>query len=67
MAAAALCGRWSSAARLIVAYRIMWLPTTLFVGADGIIADKYVDGFVGPEGEKALRFRLDRLLKPDEP
>ena len=57
----------SSDERLIVAYKIMGLPTTVFVGAEGIVADQYAGGFVGLEGEEALRLRLDRLLKPDAP
>lgn len=48
--------------RLIDAYGIPGLPTTVFIGADGIVAGKVVGGFVGPEGEKLLIARLDRLL-----
>jgi cytochrome c biogenesis protein CcmG/thiol:disulfide interchange protein DsbE len=57
----------SSDARVIVAYEVMGLPTTVFIGADGIVMDKYTGGFVGPEGEKALRLRVDHLLKPAAP
>lgn len=48
--------------RLIDAYAVPGLPTTVFIGADGIVAGKVVGGFVGPEGEKLLIARLDRLL-----
>ncbi|HET9002345.1 MAG TPA: TlpA disulfide reductase family protein [bacterium] len=48
--------------RLIDAYAIPGLPTTVFIGADGIVVGKVVGGFVGPEGEKLLIARLDRLL-----
>jgi thiol-disulfide isomerase/thioredoxin len=48
--------------RVIDAYAIPGLPTTVFIGADGIVAGKVVGGFVGPQGEKLLIARLDRLL-----
>lgn len=48
--------------RLIDAYAVPGLPTTVFIGADGIVVGKVVGGFVGPEGEKLLIARLDRLL-----
>ena len=48
--------------RVIDAYSIPGLPTTVFIGADGIVVGKVVGGFVGPEGEKLLISRLDRLL-----
>ena len=48
--------------RVIDAYAVPGLPTTVFIGADGIVAGKVVGGFVGPEGEKLLIARLDRLL-----
>ena len=48
--------------RVIDAYAIPGLPTTVFIGADGVVAGKVVGGFVGPEGEKLLIARLDRLL-----
>lgn len=57
----------SSDERMIVAYKIVGLPTTVFVGADGVIMEKYAGGFVGPESEQLLRLRLDRLLKPGAP
>lgn len=57
----------SSDERVVIAYAVMGLPTTVFIGADGVVADKYVGGFVGPEGEKALRLRLERLLGPGAP
>lgn len=48
--------------RIIDAYSIPGLPTTVFIGADGIVVGKVVGGFVGPEGEKLLISWLDRLL-----
>ncbi len=48
--------------RLIDAYAVPGLPTTVFIGADGIVKGKVAGGFVGPEGEKLLIARLDRLL-----
>jgi cytochrome c biogenesis protein CcmG, thiol:disulfide interchange protein DsbE len=48
--------------RVIDAYAIPGLPTTVFIGADGVVTGKVVGGFVGPEGEKLLISRLDRLL-----
>jgi len=48
--------------RLIDAYAVPGLPTTIFIGADGVVTGKVVGGFVGPEGEKLLIARLDRLL-----
>ena len=48
--------------RVIDAYAVPGLPTTVFIGADGIVVGKVVGGFVGPEGEKLLIARLDRLL-----
>ena len=48
--------------RVIDAYSVPGLPTTVFIGADGIVTGKVVGGFVGPEGEKLLIARLDRLL-----
>lgn len=58
---------WSSDEKMIVAYKIVGLPTTVFVGTDGIIMERYAGGFVGPEGEKTLRLRLDRLLRRGVP
>ncbi len=48
--------------RVIDAYSVPGLPTPVFIGADGIVTGKVVGGFVGPEGEKLLISRLDRLL-----
>ncbi len=48
--------------RVIDAYAILGIPTTVFIGADGIVMDKFTGGFVGPSGEQALVARLDRLL-----
>jgi cytochrome c biogenesis protein CcmG, thiol:disulfide interchange protein DsbE len=48
--------------RVIDAYSIPGLPTTVFIGADGVVTGKVVGGFVGPEGEKLLIARIDRLL-----
>jgi cytochrome c biogenesis protein CcmG/thiol:disulfide interchange protein DsbE len=48
--------------RVMRAYAVQGLPTTVFIGADGVVTDKYTGGFIGPDGEKGLRMRLDRLL-----
>src|SRR5262249_53420578 len=53
--------------RVIDAYAVPGLPTTVFIGADGIVTGKVVGGFVGPEGEKLLVSRLDRLLADTHP
>jgi len=45
-------------------YAIQGLPTTVFIGANGVVAEKYTGAFLGPDGEKELRTRLDRLLRP---
>jgi cytochrome c biogenesis protein CcmG, thiol:disulfide interchange protein DsbE len=52
---------------LIDAYAVPGLPTTVFIGADGIVMGKVVGGFVGPQGEKLLTARLDRLLAGGRP
>lgn len=44
-------------------YRIIGLPTTVFVGPDGVVRDAEVGGFVGPDAERAVTTRLDRLLQ----
>lgn len=49
---------------LMDAYAIPGLPTTVFIGADGIVKGKVVGGFVGPEGGLQLVERLNLLL-PD--
>jgi len=54
----------SSNDKLMTAYGILGLPTTIFVGADGTIRGREVGGFIGPDGEKALTAHLDRLLRP---
>ncbi len=48
---------------VMVAYAIQGIPSTVFIGADGIVAGKFTGAFLGPEGEKAIVMRLDRLLK----
>ena len=48
--------------RIIDAYAVPGLPTTVFIRADGVVVGKVVGGFVGPEGEQLLIARLDRLL-----
>jgi len=52
---------------IIEAYFVPGIPTTVFVGADGIVMDKFTGGFVGPAGEKALVARLERLLSAAHP
>jgi cytochrome c biogenesis protein CcmG, thiol:disulfide interchange protein DsbE len=44
-------------------YAVIGLPTTVLIGPDGIVVDKEVGGFIGPEGERVLRSRLERLIK----
>ena len=53
--------------RLIDAYAIPGIPTTVFIGASGMVVDKFTGGFVGPSGEKALVTRLERLLGAPQP
>jgi len=52
---------------LIDAYAIPGIPTTVFIGSNGIVMDKFTGGFVGPGGEKALVMRLERLLGAPQP
>lgn len=47
---------------VIEAYFVPGIPATVFIGADGVVRDKFTGAFVGPDGEKALVVRLDRLL-----
>jgi thiol-disulfide isomerase/thioredoxin len=47
---------------LVDAYAVPGLPTTIFIGADGVVAAKVVGGFTGPDGERALIRRLDILV-----
>jgi len=49
--------------RLLRAYAIVGLPTTVFVGPDGIVRGTEVGGFIGPDGERSLVAALDRLLQ----
>ena len=49
------------------AYQVQGIPTTVFIGAAGVVRDKFAGGFVGPAGEQALVSRLDRLLGSDKP
>jgi hypothetical protein len=44
------------------AYAVPGLPTTVFIGADGIVVAKVVGGFTGSTGERALTKRLEMLL-----
>lgn len=50
--------------KLMASYAIPGLPTTVFIGPDGVIRDREVGGFIGPDGEKALTAQLDKLLHP---
>ncbi|HLW58875.1 MAG TPA: TlpA disulfide reductase family protein [bacterium] len=49
--------------QLMDAYSIPGLPTTVFIAPNGIVQGKVVGGFVGPDGQRALAGRLDRLLE----
>lgn len=48
--------------KVMIAYRLVGLPTTVFIGPDGVIRGSEVGGFIGPDGEKALTRMLDSLL-----
>ncbi len=48
---------------VMTSYAILGLPTTVFIDADGVIRDRQVGGFIGPDGEKALAEKLERLLR----
>ena len=52
---------------LIDAYAIPGIPTTVFIGPNGMVVDKFTGGFAGPSGEKALVTRLERLLGAPQP
>jgi cytochrome c biogenesis protein CcmG/thiol:disulfide interchange protein DsbE len=52
---------------LIDAYAIPGIPTTVFIGANGVVVDKFTGGFMGPSGEKALVTRLERVLGAPQP
>ncbi|TMI80302.1 MAG: TlpA family protein disulfide reductase, partial [Bacillati bacterium ANGP1] len=41
------------------AYSVVGVPTTVFIGADGVVVDAYAGGFVGSGGAQALKTRLD--------
>ena len=58
---------WAPDEKVMTAYAVIGIPTTVFIGADGVVIDRYAGGFVGPEGEKALSARLERLLAPVKP
>lgn len=49
-------------AQVVRAYRLMGVPTTVFLGADGTVADRVTGALLGPDGERDLTARLDRLL-----
>ena len=48
--------------KMMTAYHLVGLPTTVFIGPDGVIRGSEVGGFIGPEGEKALTRMLDSML-----
>lgn len=48
---------------LLRAYRVVGLPTTVFVTPSGIIREVHAGPFVGPEGARRLEAYLLRLLK----
>ena len=47
---------------IMTAYGLVGLPTTVFIGPDGVIRGSEVGGFIGPDGEKALTRMLDSVL-----
>jgi cytochrome c biogenesis protein CcmG, thiol:disulfide interchange protein DsbE len=51
--------------RVVAAYGLLGLPTTVIIGPDGVIRDRELGGFIGPEGEKRLVKSLDSLLQSD--
>jgi cytochrome c biogenesis protein CcmG, thiol:disulfide interchange protein DsbE len=51
--------------RIVAAYRLLGLPTTIIIGADGVIRHRELGGFIGPEGEKRLVRGLESLLRSD--
>jgi cytochrome c biogenesis protein CcmG/thiol:disulfide interchange protein DsbE len=53
--------------RLVDAYGLPGLPTTVFIDARGRIVARTVGGFVGAEGERLLVERLERLLHGPAP
>jgi cytochrome c biogenesis protein CcmG, thiol:disulfide interchange protein DsbE len=53
--------------RMVRVYGVVGLPTTVFIRADGVVADEEVGGFSGSGGEEELRSRLDQLLAPTSP
>lgn len=53
--------------KVMDAYSVIGVPTTVFIGADGVVVDAYAGGFVGSGGAQALKARLDRLLAPGKP
>ncbi|MFN3286222.1 MAG: TlpA family protein disulfide reductase [bacterium] len=48
---------------LLRAYRVVGLPTTVFVTPSGVIRDVHAGPFLGPEGARRLEAYLLRLLK----
>lgn len=51
--------------RLLRAYGVVGLPTTVFVDASGMIRARQLGGFAGADGERTLARRLDALLATD--
>lgn len=49
--------------RIVTAYGLTGLPTTVIIDADGVIRDRELGGFIGPEGEKRLVRGLESLLR----
>src|SRR5712691_6705381 len=57
----------SSDEKVMSAYGVLGIPTTVFIGPDGVVVDKFAGAFLGAEGEKALVMRLERLLSEATP
>lgn len=49
--------------RVTAAYQIANIPTTYFIGRDGVIRDRYVGGFLGEIGQRELARRVEALLR----
>ncbi len=51
--------------RVVTAYGVLGLPTTVIIDANGVIRDRELGGFIGPDGERRLVRGLDSVLRAD--
>lgn len=49
----------STAREVLERYQVQYIPTSIFIGADGKLAEVYV----GPLDEHALRMKIEGLLR----